>query len=581
MFFSVAGPVAHFLQPPTGQPGTVEAAEKAVVWTLFHYGITGWAMYALMGMVLAYFVYRHKLPLAVRSALYPVLGKRVEGRAGDVVDIAAVLGTIFGIATSLGIGVVQLNYGLNFLFDLPQGRAMQVALIAVAFVMSTVSAAAGIDKGLRRMSELNVIMAILLMFYILFAGDTIFLLDALVMNIGDYVSQFPGMTLETFAFDRPTDWLNAWTLFFWAWWIAWAPFVGLFIARISRGRTMQQFVAATLIVPFTFILIWIAIFGNSALDIVIGGNLEFGATAVNEPEAAFYDMLTEYPAVTLLAGIATITGMLFYVTSADSGALVMANLTSDLKDPGTDASTWVRVFWAAAIAVLTLAMLLVGGIVTLQNATIIMGLPFSFVMILVMIGLYRALRVERFRDESFRNSLASSLSERTAAEGRGGPRTWKQRVRRAMAFPSNRATATYLHSVARPALHDVVDELQTQGSDAQFTETPSDHAELPCVGLSVDMGSEERFIYQIWPEEAPTPSFAPQVRGPADVYYRLEVHLTLGSQGYDIMGYTKDQIIGDILDQYERHLEFLRLNREAASSGAVPGESPDTAEMTE
>jgi choline/glycine/proline betaine transport protein len=220
MFFSVAEPVTQYLAPPQGDGQTIAAARQALSWTLFHYGITGWAMYALMGMVLGYFAYRYNLPLSIRSALYPIFGKRIHGRIGHTVDIAAVLGTIFGIATSLGIGVVQLNYGLNFLFGIPEGTAAQIGLIALAVIMATVSAVAGVDKGIRRLSELNVILAICLMLFIVFSDDPVFLLNAIVMNIGDYVSGFADMTMNTFAFDRPTEWLNSWTLFFWAWWIA-------------------------------------------------------------------------------------------------------------------------------------------------------------------------------------------------------------------------------------------------------------------------------------------------------------------------------------------------------------------------
>lgn len=261
--------------------------------------------------------------------------------------------------------------------------------------MSTVSAVAGIDKGIRRLSELNVVLAICLMVYILFSENPVYLLNGIVLNIGDFVGGFTDLTLNTFAYDRPTEWLNSWTLFFWAWWIAWAPFVGLFLARISRGRTIRQFVAATLVIPFLFTLTFLSIFGNTALSIVRSGNAEFGQTAMNAPEEGFYTLLAQYPGVTFSAGLATIVGLLFYVTSADSGALVLGNLTSYLKNPTSDAAIWVRVFWSVAIGLITLAMLIVGGVPTLQNATIIMGLPFSFVMLLVMWCLYKALGRER------------------------------------------------------------------------------------------------------------------------------------------------------------------------------------------
>nr|WP_199432393.1 choline BCCT transporter BetT [Qaidamihabitans albus] len=569
MFFSVAEPVTQYLEPPVGAGENVQAARDALVWTLFHYGITGWAMYALMGMVLGYFAYRYSLPLTIRSALYPIFGKRIHGPIGHGVDIAAVLGTVFGIATSLGIGVVQLNYGLEVLFGIPQGTAAQIGLIALAVFMATISAIAGVDKGIRRLSELNVVLAIGLMLFILFSDDPLFLLNAIVLNIGDYLGNFADLTLNTFAFEQPTEWLNSWTLFFWAWWIAWAPFVGLFLARISRGRTIRQFVAATLVIPFLFTLTWLSIFGNAALREVRGGNEAFGQTAMNQPEQGFYALLSQYPGATFIAGLATFVGLLFYVTSADSGALVMGNFTSYLKTPRTDAARWVRVFWSAAIGLLTLAMLIVGGVPTLQNATIVMGLPFSFVMFMIMLGLYRALRVERFREDSLRATMPSSLPE-PASEGQPGRASWRQRLARVMNFPGKRAASRFVDEVCRPAFTEVVEELRVQGAEASVAEEPVPELDLPHLDLTVDMGEQEWFRYQLWPHEAETPSFAMGSLSSQDTYFRYEVYLSEGGQGYDVMGYSREQLIGDILDQYERHLEFLRLHRETGSSTPVP-----------
>ncbi|PDP85559.1 high-affinity choline transporter BetT [Glycomyces fuscus] len=579
LFFSVSGPVSHYLAPPEGDPQTVEAARQAVVWTLFHYGVTGWAMYALMGMALGYFSFRYHLPLAIRSALYPLIGRRIHGPVGDAVDLAAVIGTIFGISVSLGIGVVQLNYGLNFLFGVPEGVAAQIGLIVVAVLVATVSAVAGVDRGIRRLSEINVVLAVVLMLYVLVFENPVRLLNALVLNIGDYISRFPSMTLNTFAYDPPTDWLNAWTLFFWAWWIAWAPFVGMFLARISRGRTIRQFVAATLVVPLLYTLTFLSVFGNSALSIVRQGGLAFGETAMNQPEQGFYTLLTQYPGVLFSAGLATVVGLLLYVTSADSGALVMGNLSSHLPTPLTDSSPWLRVFWAAATGLLTLAMLLVGGVDTLTNATIIMGLPFSFVMFVIIWGLYKALRVEKFRSEAFRTTLSSSLSDRTTVDRRGPERNWRQRLTRAVSFPGRRAADRFVREVCRPAFRDVAEALRDQGAEATVREGADEESGIPYLELRAPMGTEEEFSYRLWPIEVPTPAFAMRSLAEHDTYVRFEVYLTEGSQGYDVMGYTKEQLIGNILDEYERHLEFLRLHREASSRSALPDHGPGTADV--
>ncbi|WP_394248517.1 choline BCCT transporter BetT [Arthrobacter pityocampae] len=563
MFFSVSEPVTQYLAPPQGDGSTVEAARHAMVLTLFHYGITGWALYALMGLALGYFAYRHNLPLSIRSALYPIFGRKVEGPLGHGVDIAALLGTIFGIATSLGIGVVQLNYGLSLMFGLPEDVSVQIGLIAVAVVMATASVLSGVEKGIRRLAELNVLLALALMVFILATGKTSFLLDGIIQNTGDVLSRFPGMTLDTFAYDRPGDWLQGWTLFFWAWWIAWAPFVGLFLARISRGRTIRQFVLGTLLVPFTFIVLFISIFGNSALDIVMNGNAAFGETAMAQPERAFYGLLEQYPAAPLIIGVATFTGLLFYVTSADSGALVMANFTSHLKDAEADGPKWLRVFWALVTGLLTLAMLSVGGVTALQNATIIMGLPLSILLLFIMLGLYRALRVEISLADSYRASLPGIISGRST----GGPsaRTWRQRLSRAMSYPGPRQANHFVDTVALPALQEVHDELRAQGADAGLTTDVVEPCGIRHVDLQVELGDERPFKYQIYPVQYDVPSYA---RGEASTdakYYRMEVFSLEGSHSYDLAGYSRDQVITDVLDHYETHLEFLHLNR------AVPG----------
>ncbi|WP_442538144.1 choline BCCT transporter BetT [Streptomyces pimonensis] len=575
MFFSVSGPVSHYLAPPQGDPETLEAARQAVVWTLFHYGITGWGMYALMGMALGYFSFRYRLPLAIRSALYPIIGRRIHGRIGDAVDLAAVLGTVFGIGVTLGIGVVQLNYGLKVLFDVPEGLAARIALIVVAVAMATVSAASGVDKGIRRLSQLNILLATLLMLYILVVGEPFRLLNAVVQNVGDYVSRFPSMTLNTFAYDRPTEWLDAWTLFFWAWWVAWAPFVGLFLARISRGRTLREFVAATLVIPFLFTGLFLAVFGNSALFVVRDGNTEFGETAMSVPEQGFYSLLAEYPGFLFSAGLATFVGLLLYVTSADSGALVMGNLSAELPTPVTDAPSWLRIFWAVATGLLTLAMLIVGGVQALTNATIIMGLPFSFVMFLIMAGLYLALRTERMKEEARVTTLPGALSGRMAQHGLQGAPNWRRRLARTMAFPGRRAAARFVDQVCRPALQEVAEELRQQGAEAEVLEGTVEENGLTHVGLRVPIGPDDAFLYEVRPVELPTPAFAVRSVSTHDTYVRFEVRLTEGNQDYDVMGYTKEQLIADSLDQYERHLEFLRVRHEAATRSGLPDHRPD------
>ncbi|SNS16629.1 choline/glycine/proline betaine transport protein [Geodermatophilus pulveris] len=566
MFFAVAEPVTQYLAPPVGEGETVAAAREATVWTLFHYGITGWGMYALMGMALAYAAYRRNLPLAIRSALYPVFGKRIHGALGHGVDLAAILGTIFGVATSLGIGVVQLNFGLSVLFGIPEGRAAQIGLIVLAVGAATVSAVSGIDRGIKRLSQLNVLLAIGLALFVLVAGRTTFLLDALVLNIGDFVSTFPSLTMQTFAFDRPVEWLNGWTLFFWAWWTAWAAFVGLFLARISRGRTIRQFVAGTMLIPFSYIVMWISIFGNSAIDRVRSGDAAFGQLAANTPEQGFYTLLMDYPAFPFIGAVATFIGLLFYVTSADSGALVMANLSSHLARPKDDAGPGLRIFWAVATGLLTAAMLVVGGVPALQNATIIMGLPFAFVMVLVMVGLHRALRLESLLGPGRLQALPG-LSNRVLGAPAAGRRPSGRRVRRgrAMAFAGENSAEEYLEEVAVPALREVAGELRGQGIGAQVRRSDGAPDESS-VELTADLGGEHPFHYRLRLRALPVLGHGSRARAHGDTYPRLQVQVGEGALSHDVLGYTHSQLIDDVLHQYGRHLELLGLQESIPAS---------------
>jgi choline/glycine/proline betaine transport protein len=563
MFFGVAGPVTQLLAPPVGEGGTIPAAREATVWTIFHYGITGWGMYALMGMTLGYFAYRMNLRLSVRSAIYPIFGNRIYGPLGHAVDLAAIVGTIFGIATTLGIGVVMVSFGLDTLFGIPEGLPSQIVLIAIGVFIAILSAVSGIARGIRRLSELNVWLTIGLAIFVLVTGPTIFLLNAFVMDIGNYVTSLPRLSMETFAHERPTEWLQGWTLFFWAWWIAWASFVGLFLARISRGRTIRQFVFGVLTIPFLYIVVWISIFGNSAINIVLAGDTEFGELAMNQPEQGFYTLLEQFPAFIVIGTLATLVGLLFYITSADSGALVMGNLSSFLKTPNDDASSGVRIFWALAIGLLTIAMLIVGGITALQNATIIMGLPFGFVLVLVMFGLFKALQVEGIREDTRLQSMPARLSGRTTGGGeRAAAWSWRHRLKRSMTFPTYDEAAEFLSSVARPVLDEVRTELQEHSVEASVNEDTDDEG-VRYVELVVDLGEESPFRYRVVPRGVVFPAYGGRFLGESDVHYRVEVHLREGGQGYDVMGYTRSQLVEDVLDQYEQHLEFIRLNESA------------------
>ena len=397
LFFCVAEPLSHYLAPPAGAAPAETAAGRALDLTFLHWGLSGWGVYTLVGLCLAYFCYRRGRPLTIRAALTDLPGGLGRGGVGHAVEAAAVLATVFGIAASLGIGILQLSAGLERMLGVAPGRWLQAALALLVVAAAALSAALGVDRGIRRLSEFNMLLAAALLVFVLLAGDTPSLLGALAANAGSYLTGFPTLAFEAYSRDLPREWLNAWTLFFWAWWIAWGPFVGMFLARISRGRTIRSFVAGTLLLPLAFMMVWMSVMGNSAIEQVSGGADALARAALESPGSAIYEFLARLPAPAFTGVAVTVLALVFFVTSGDSGALVLANMTSHAGADGDhlrDGPVWLRLWWAGVIGALTLALLLAGGLTTLQSAVVVMGLPFAVVLCLMAWGLARALLAE-------------------------------------------------------------------------------------------------------------------------------------------------------------------------------------------
>ena len=393
MFFGVAEPVMHYAAPPEGAPATMNAAQQAMRITFFHWGIHAWAVYAVVALSLAYFAYRHDLPLRIRSCLYPLIGERIHGPLGHAVDTFAVLGTIFGLATSLGLGVIQINSGLNYLLKIDVTLMTQIILIIVISLIATASVVTGLDKGVRRLSELNMILAAVLMLFVLATGPTVYLLQTLVQNTGMYISRVFEMTFNLYAYQSSNnDWIGGWTLFYWGWWIAWSPFVGMFIARISRGRTVREFVVSVLFVPLGFTFMWMTFYGNTALHMIMVGGMESLVQAVSaDSSVALFKFLEQLPLPALTSTLATLLVVFFFVTSSDSGSLVIDMLTSEGEEMSP---VWQRIFWALLSGVIAIALLIAGGLKSLQAATIASALPFTIIMWLMCWGMLRAMRLE-------------------------------------------------------------------------------------------------------------------------------------------------------------------------------------------
>lgn len=394
MFWSVAEPMFHYLFPPFGaEAATAEAAQLAMGLTFFHWGIHPWAIYALVGLALAFFAFNRGLPLTIRSVFWPVLGERIYGWPGHIIDILSVLATLFGLATSLGLGVQQINAGLAFLsaeflpFTIPDAIGTQIGLIALITLFATMSVAAGLDGGVRRLSELNIRIAGLFLLFVLIAGPTLFIFDSFVQNVGYYLTILPELSFWTESY-AGTDWQGGWTIFYWGWWIAWSPFVGMFIARISKGRTVREFILGVMIVPSILSFFWMSTFGGTALYLELNGLASIADAVSANVSTALFVMLNNLPlvALTAIAGVLLVTT--FFVTSSDSGSLVIDHLTSGGK---LDAPVPQRIFWAVTEGLVAAVLLWGGGLGALQTASITTGLPFALVLLVMCYSLYKGM----------------------------------------------------------------------------------------------------------------------------------------------------------------------------------------------
>ena len=390
VFYSVAEPIFHYTSPPFGAEYSIDSAKLAMQFTFFHWGFHAWGIYAVVALALAFFSYNRGLPLTIRSVFYPLLGEKIYSHIGNIIDITATVATLFGLTTSLGLGVKQINAGLYHLFGMPENNSIQIILIASITTLATISVVLGLKKGIRRLSVVNMGIALALMCFVFLCGPTIYLLNAFVQNIGQYASQIIEMSFWTEVYEQ-SNWQKNWTIFYWAWWIAWSPFVGMFIARISIGRTVREFLLSVLLVPTLLTFIWLTIFGNTALyqEIV----LEYGIVdAVNENIAvALFVMLNNLPLsfITSLFGVLLI--ITFFVTSSDSASLVIDIITSG---GNTNPPTIQRIFWAVTEGLVAIVLLVGGGLVALQTASIITGLFFAVILLFMCLSLLKGLKEE-------------------------------------------------------------------------------------------------------------------------------------------------------------------------------------------
>ncbi len=537
LFFGVGEPLMHYIEPPSADPQSTLAARQAMHITFFHWGFTAWGIYAIVAILLAFFSFRYKLPLTLRSAFYPILGDRIYGFFGDLVDVFAVLATLFGVTTSLGYGILQINSGLGYLFGIPVNTLIQGILIVIIMVFVIISATSGLTRGIKYISGANILLAVVLMLLILFLGKTSMLFKVLVQNVGSYLSSFVHDTFNLYAYQKKDTWLGGWTLLYWTWWLSWSPFVGLFIARISRGRTIREFVMGVLFVPTIFTCIWMTVFGNSAIDLVQNGFSRLAQTATEDVSLALFVFLEKFPLSSVLSGVAVLMVFLFFVTSADSAAYVIDMLCSNGKDK-TPARQ--KIFWCAAIGFITIALLYTGGLAALQSLTMISAFPLTVAILGCMCGLIKSLRMDNAKKES------QNYSPVQASSAKG----WENRLNAIIDCPDASDAKDFLTNTVLVVFEKIAEQFKQKGLKTVITHDQK----KKMAQFTVELGEEMDFIYGVKLLETEVPDYA---RRMVDIAFRAEVFLREGGQDYDVIGWSQDALINDVVEQYGRHMHFL------------------------
>lgn len=392
MFWGVAEPMSHFANPPLEDvaPESHAAARLAMTIALYHFGLHTWTIFTLPALAIGYFAYRQGLPMRISSMFYTVLGRKIYGPWGWLIDIVAVLGTLFGVAVSVGLGTLQLNSGLHYLLGVPTGAGAQIPIVAVITVVATVSVALGLDRGIKRLSQFNIAIALVIMLFVWLTGPTLFITAGTVQNFGDYLQNLPWLAFWTETY-QGTDWQRSWTVFYWAWTISWAPYVGIFIARISKGRTIRQFVGGALGAPLLFTVVWFSVFGLAAIDLELTGDVALAAQVQDDVSVALFSFLQSFPLETVTSLLSVIIIVVFLTTSADSAALVIDLLSRRADRPS---HTGQRVFWTILLGAIAGTLLLGGGLDALQNVITTLGFPFCVLLVFMAVALTRALHAD-------------------------------------------------------------------------------------------------------------------------------------------------------------------------------------------
>lgn len=407
VFWGVAEPVSHYGTPPPGiAPNTPEAANAAMRYSFFHWGLHPWAVYSIVALAIAFFQFRRGGSALVSTAVEALPWAPVR-RLGPVVNVLAVIATAFGVAASLGMGALQINSGLSAVIGVPVSETAQLAIIAVTTVLFVTSAVSGVDRGIKLLSNFNLILAALLALAVFVLGPTVAIIDTFTSTLGSYASEFVRMSLRMTPF-RDSSWVGTWTIFYWAWWVSWSPFVGLFIARVSRGRTVREFILGTVAAPTIAAFLWFSVFGGTALNLEIMQHVPIAQAVKADVSTALFSMFGQLPLGTLMSGIATVLVVVFFVTSGDSAVLVLGMMSTGGKE---NPSARIKIAWGLLVAGVAASLLMAGGLKSVQTATIVFALPFSVVILLMAVALWRGLREDHEEEERRERALRRRMRE--------------------------------------------------------------------------------------------------------------------------------------------------------------------------
>ena len=549
MFFGVAEPLTHYLSDIT--TGTAEQKQQeALLHTVFHWGVHAWAVYGTIALALAYFGFRYKLPLALRSCFYPLLKERINGKLGDLIDIMALLATLFGIITTLGFGASQLGAGLHQLGWISENSfSLQVVVIAVVMSLAIFSAISGVGKGVKILSELNLTLAFSLLIFVLVAGPTLYLLSAFSDNIGTYLSNLVQLSFKTYVYEQEhTGWFSGWTILYWAWWCSWAPFVGLFIARISKGRTIREFIFGVLVIPSMFGILWFTVFGNTAIWLNDGEAAGALGQMISSPETLLFKFLDYLPLSGVTGLVSLVVISLFFITSADSGIYVLNNIAS--RDKSLAAPRWQAVMWGVLMSVVAIVLMQSGGLANLQAMTLLVALPFAMLMLLMCFSLWKGLNADKKYFETKVNPTSIFWT---------GDK-WKERLEQMMNQTQEKDILRFLKHTVLPAMRELRQELIGKYELSVQINTLFEQDE-PAVELVIQKESMRDFMYGVKSvgREVSTQLInddnLPHIQH--SMTYEPYTYFFDGRVGYDVQYMDQDELIADMLKHYERYLSLL------------------------